>query len=61
MLDGEDVEEPEDEELIEEELEADEEVDEDQQASDEKEIEELANEVDADICFFMGASDLELG
>ena len=54
MLDGEDVEEPEDEELVEEELEADEEVDKDQRASDEKEIEELANEVDANIHFFVG-------
>ena len=57
---NEDDEEPEDEEPVEEELEADEEVDEDRRASDENEIEELANEVDADIRFFVGASDLEL-
>ena len=60
MLDSEDVEEPEDEEPVKEELEADEEIDEDQRASDEKEIEELGKEVDADIRFFVGASDLEL-
>ena len=51
-----DAEDPEDEEL-----EADEEVDEDRRASDEWEIEELANEVDADLRFFVGANDLELG
>ena len=61
MLDDEDGEEPEDEDLVEEELEADEEVDEDRLASDEREIEELANEVDADLRFFVGANDLELG
>jgi hypothetical protein len=61
MLDGEDVEELEDEEPVEEELEADEEIDQDRRASDEQEIEQLANEVDADIRFFVGASDLELG
>ena len=61
MLDSKDVKEPEDEEPVEEELEADEEIDEDQRASDEKEIEELGKEVDADIHFFVGASDLELG
>jgi hypothetical protein len=61
VLDDEDAEESEDEELVEEELEADEEVDEDRRASDEREIEELANEVDPDLRFFVGASDLELG
>ena len=61
MLDDDDDEEPEDEDLVEEELEADEEVDADHLASDEREIEELANEVDADLHFFVGASDLELG
>jgi hypothetical protein len=61
VLDNEDDEEPEDDEPDEEELEADEEVDEDRRASDENEIEELAKEVDADIRFFVGASDLELG
>ena len=61
MLDDDDDEEPEDEDLVEEELEADEEVDADHLASDEWEIEELANEVDADLRFFVGASDLELG
>lgn len=62
MLDSENVEE--DEELEDEEpeeLEADEEVDEDRRASDEKEIEEVGKEVDEDIRFFVGASDLELG
>jgi hypothetical protein len=43
------------------ELEADEEIDMDRQASDEQEIQELANEVDADVRFFIGSSDLELG
>jgi hypothetical protein len=43
------------------ELEADKEVDKDWRASDEREIEELANEVDADLRFFVEASDLELG
>ena len=43
------------------ELEAEEEIDKDRQASDEREIQELADEVDADIRFFVGASDLELG
>ena len=61
MLDNDDDEEPEDEDLVEEELEADEEVDVDHLASDEREIEELANEVDADLRFFVVASDLELG
>ena len=61
MLDDDDDEEPEDEDLVEEELEADEEVDADRLASDEREIEELANEVDADLRFFVGVSDLELG
>ena len=61
MLDSEDVEEPEDEELVEEELEADEEVDEDRRASNEREIEEIVNEVEADIRFFVGESDLKLG
>jgi hypothetical protein len=42
-------------------LEADEEVDKDRQASDEQEIQELADEVDADDRFFVGANDLELG
>ena len=61
MLDSEDVKELEDEEPVKEELEADKEIDEDQWASNEKEIEELGKEVDADICFFVGVSDLELG
>jgi hypothetical protein len=39
----------------------DEEVDMDRQASDDQEIQELANEVDSDIRFFVGVSDLELG
>ena len=56
-----DVEEPEDEETTELDLEVDEEVDMAQQASDDQKIQELANEVDLDICFFVGASDLELG
>jgi len=43
------------------ELEADEEIDMDRQASDEQEIWELADEVDADVRFFVGSSDLELG
>jgi hypothetical protein len=43
------------------ELEADEEIDIDWQASDEQEIQELADEVDADVRFFIGSSDLELG
>jgi hypothetical protein len=43
------------------ELEADEEIDMDRQASDEQEIQELADEVDADVRFFVGSSDLELG
>ena len=60
MLDSEDasVKELENEEPVKEELEAD---DKDQQASDEKEIEELANKVDADIHFSVGVSDLKLG
>ena len=61
MLDSEDVEELEDEEPEEGELKDDEEIDEDRQASDENEIEEVAKEVDTDIRFFVGASDLELG
>ena len=61
MLDSNDVEEPEDEASVEEELEDDEEVDEDRRASDEREIKELANEVDADFRFFVVESDLELG
>ena len=56
-----DDEEPEEEEPAEVELEADEEIDMDQQASDEQEIWELANEVDVDVRFFIGSSDLELG
>jgi len=60
-VDADDVDELEDEETDEAELEADEEIDKDRQASDEREIQELADEVDADICFFIGASDLELG
>ena len=60
MLDD-DIEEDEDEEPAEPELEVDEEIDLNRQASDEHEIEELANEVDADVRFFVGMSDLELG
>jgi hypothetical protein len=60
-LDSDDVEELEDEEPVEEELEADKEINEDRRASDEGEITELAGEVDADVRFFVGASDLELG
>ena len=61
MLDSDDVEEPENEASVEEKLEDDEEVDEDWRASDEREIKELANEVDADFRFFVAASDLKLG
>ena len=43
------------------ELEVDEEIDMDQQASNEQEIWELADEVDADVRFFIGSSDLEIG
>lgn len=60
-MDADDVDELEEEETDEAELEADEEIDKDRQASDEREIQELADEVDADIRFFVGASDLELG
>jgi len=60
-VDADDVDELEDEDPDETELEADEEIDKDQQASDEWEIQELADEVDADIRLFVGASDLELG
>jgi hypothetical protein len=60
-VDADDVDELEEEETDEAELEADEEIDKDRQASDEREIQELADEVDTDICFFVGASDLELG
>ena len=56
-VDANDADKIEDEELDE----ADEEIDKDQQASDEWEIQELANEVDVDICFFVRASNLELG
>ena len=56
-----DVEEPEDEETTELDLEVNEEVDMARQASDDQEIQELANEVDSDIRFFVGESDLELG
>lgn len=51
--------ESEDEEFDEVELEDDEEIDKDRQASDEQEIQALADEVDADVRFFVGASDLE--
>ena len=60
MLDNEDEEEPEDEEELIEELESDEEIDKDRRVSNEHKIEELVNEVDADLRFFVGASDLEL-
>ena len=60
-MDADDVDELEDEETDEADEEADEEIDKDQQASDKWEIQELADEVDADIRFFVGASDLELG
>jgi len=59
--DGDDADEIEDEEMDEPELEADEEIDKDRQASDEREIQELADEVDADVRFFVGESDLQLG
>jgi hypothetical protein len=59
--DGDDADEPEDEDMDEVELEADEEIDKDREASDEQEIQELADEVDADIRFFVGGSDLALG
>jgi hypothetical protein len=42
-------------------LEMDEEVDVDRQTSDDQEIQELANEVDTDVRFFVGTSDLALG
>lgn len=60
-VDADDADEIEDEETDEADEEADEEIDKDRQASDEREIQELADEVDADIRFFVGASDLELG
>jgi hypothetical protein len=60
-VDANDVDELEEEKMDEAELEADEEIDKDRQASDEREIQELADEVDTDIRFFVGASDLELG
>jgi len=60
-VDADDVDELEEEETDEADEEADEEIDKDRQASDEREIQELTNEVDADIRFFVGASDLELG
>jgi hypothetical protein len=58
---GDDTDELEDEEVDETEFEADEEVDTARQASDEQEIQELVDGVDADVRFFVGASDLELG
>jgi hypothetical protein len=61
MLDSNNVEELEDEEPVEEELEADEEVDEDRRASDEREIKEIATEVDEEFGVLMKAGDLELG
>jgi len=62
-VDANDADEIEDEELeeVDEEADEDEEIDEDRQASDEREIQKLADEVDADIRFFVGTSDLELG
>jgi hypothetical protein len=58
--DGGDTDKPEDEDMDEVELEVDEEIDKDQKASDEQEIQELADEVDADIRFFVRESDLAL-
>jgi len=59
--DGDNADEIKDEEMDEPELEANEEIDKGWQASDEREIQELADEVDADVRFFVGESDLKLG
>ena len=60
-LDGDDADKPKDEDMDKVELEADEEIDKDWEASDEQEIQELTDEVDANIQFFVGGSDLALG
>ena len=59
--DEDDADEVENEETDEAELDANEEIDKDWQVSDEREIQELVDKVDADVRFFVGASDLELG
>lgn len=56
-----DDEELEEEESADADLEMDEKVDVDRQTSDDQEIQELANEVDSDVRFFVGTSDLALG
>jgi len=61
MFSDADMDEDEADQLNDDELEAEEEIDKDRQASDEQEIQDLADEVDADIRFFVGMSDLELG
>lgn len=59
--DSDDADELDDEEMDEVDLEADKEIDKDQEVSDKQEIQELADEVDADIQFFVGRANLELG